>query len=418
MSEFIDLEPIPEAENTVSGSNGKAQKKNVESRQADIAILKDALPDVRYNELTKKYEYGPRSNPTVLEGDDIDLLSIKLCMEHNVLVHETRIRAAFKYLAKTNPYCPIKRYLTDCAYRGEYFEQWDELGKVLLGSDDPFATTVLQRFLIGAVARAYKPGIQMQWMPIIIGEQGCGKSQLIHKLVPDDLFAEISINIDILMKEMYRLHVAWVIELPEVDNYFNPRNIEDFKNLVSTERDEVRFPYSPMTSRLRRRFVLAGTSNRSEFLVDPTGNRRFIPVEIPMGFETPWRQLPDFRHQLWATAIREFEAGQPFMFTSEENRTFREYVQQFGISDPWEEQIIKYISDKDEVTTAQILTNALQFRAESATVKDSKRCAAILQQLGWRKSVTSRKDASGQKKSVRLWKPPIDTPKPNKLVDF
>ena len=205
-----------------------------------------------------------------------------------MLVPESRVKAAFKFIAKRNAYCPIKRYLTDCAYKEEYYEDWDRLGEVLLGNTQPIATTILQRFLIGAVARAYHPGVQMQWMPIIVGEQGCGKSQLIHRLVPKELFAEISTNLDVLMREMYRLHVAWIIEFPEIDNYFNIKSIEDFKNLVSTERDEVRFPYSPMTSRLNRRFVLAGTSNRAEFLVDPTGNRRFIPIEVGQDFETPW----------------------------------------------------------------------------------------------------------------------------------
>ena len=73
----------------------------------------------------------------------------------------------------------------------------------------------------------------MSWIPILIGPQGCGKSQLIRELVPQDLFSEITVSIDILMKEMYRLHISWLIELPEVDNYFNVRNIENFKNSLA-----------------------------------------------------------------------------------------------------------------------------------------------------------------------------------------
>ena len=159
MSEFIDLEPTPAEESTISGSNGKTQQRNIQARQEDIKVLESVLPDVRFNELTKKYEYGPRSSPVILEGDDIDLLTVQLAVDHNVFVAENRVRAAFKFLAKRNAYCPIRRYLLDCSYRGEYFEDWDRLGEVLLGSEMPFATKVMQRFLIGAVARAYDPGI-------------------------------------------------------------------------------------------------------------------------------------------------------------------------------------------------------------------------------------------------------------------
>jgi len=414
MSNFVELEPTPSEESTTKGSNSTRHETNIKARQEDIRILEDVLNDVRFNELTKKYEYGSRSSPIVLEGDDIELLTVSLAVDHDVFIPEARIKAAFKFLARRNKYCPIKRYLLECAYRAEYFDKWDELGKYMLGSDMPVATQIMQRFLIGAVARAYNPGAAMQWMPIIIGEQGCGKSQLFHKLVPNDLFAEISLNIDIMIKEMYRLHVAWIIEFPEVDNYFNPRNIEDLKNVVSTSQDQVRFPYNPMSTRLDRRFVMAGTSNRSEFLVDPTGNRRFLPVEIPIGFETPWRDLPNIRHQLWATAIREYEKGTQYQFTSGEIAENHTYIQQFNISDPWEELIQRYLSTHDEVTAAEVLTNALQFSPQAASTRDSKRVASILQQFGWRKTITSRAG-----KSVRLWVKPMSMRKaPTQLSDF
>lgn len=400
MAEFIDLEPMPQPEDDMSSTaiNGRIQQRNIQARQDDIRILNEVMPDLRFNELTLRYEWGSRTDPIVLAGDDLEQLTVRLAVEHDVFIPNARVKEAAKYLAKLNKYCPIKRYLMDCAYKGETFDKWDSLGKYLLGSDVEVATTAMQRFFIGAVARAYDPGCSFSWMPILIGAQGCGKSQLIRELVPDDLFAELTVSIDLLMREMYRLHIAWITELPEVDNFFSVKHIEDFKNLVTTRADEVRLPYQPLPLTLPRRFVLAGTSNRSEIFVDPTGNRRFFPIEIPIGFETPWRELKNVRHQIWATAIREYEKGTQWEMTTGELKKLQGYIQQFNISDPWEEMISSYISDKQEVTAVEVLVNALNFDCQRASRKDSIRIASVLQAMGWRKQVTSR-----QGKSVRIW---------------
>ena len=172
-----------------------------------------------------------------------------------------------------------------------------------LGNKHRLATLAMQRMMIGAVARAYNPGCEMSWLPILVGAQGVGKSMFSRSLVPPGLFSEVSTPLETLMKEQYRLHVAWLLELPEIDNYFNTRNIENFKNLITTRVDEVRFPYASLPSKLSRRFVLIGTTNRNQFLVDSTGNRRFIPLEVGANFLIPWKQMIAERDSLWAAAV-------------------------------------------------------------------------------------------------------------------
>lgn len=417
---FVDLEPTPADDNTPTAQNSTAQQRQIAERQADIAILMDVLPDLRLNLLTNKMEYGPRTSPIVLAGDDLDTLSCKLAVKKNVYVPENRVKAAVRFAAKENAFCPIKRYLLECSFSAKPYEDWDRLGEVLLGSKLPIATKALQRFFIGAVARAHNPGCTMSWIPIFIGKQGCGKSQLLRELVPEDLFAEMTVSIDVLMKEIYRLHVSWLIELPEVDNYFNVRSIEDFKNLITTRVDETRMPYQSLPVSLHRRFVMAGTSNRNEFLVDPTGNRRFIPLELGENFETPWRELPLFRDQIWKKAMMEYEAGTPWEITSGELAELSNYVSQFTEVDPWETLVARYVADKKETTTTEVLINGLGFTPQGLNKRDSRRAASILTAMGWRRLVTSRKDPlTGRSKSVRLWKRPSDEEvKGASLADF
>jgi predicted P-loop ATPase len=269
----------------------------------------------------------------------------------------------------------------------------------------------MQRMMIGAVARAFNPGCSMSWLPILVGPQGAGKSQFSRNLVPQDLFSEITTPLDTLMKEQYRLHVAWLLELPEIDNYFNTRNIENFKNLVTTRVDEVRYPYASLPSKLARRFVLIGTTNRNQFLVDSTGNRRFVPLEIGAGFQIPWRELVQQRDSLWAAAVQAYRADVGYEFNSGEIAAIAEYIQEFGDPDPWMDKVASYVAIREEVTAAEILTNALELDPRNQARREGRRVADVLQALGWRRLVTRRKDpVSGKSKSVRIWQRPKDDP--------
>jgi predicted P-loop ATPase len=231
-----------------------------------------------------------------------------------------------------------------------------------------------------------------------------------RSLVPQTLFSEITTPLDTLMREQYRLHVAWLLELPEIDNYFNSRNIENFKNLVTTRVDEVRYPYASLPSKLPRRFVFIGTTNRNQFLVDSTGNRRFVPLELGPGFQIPWKDLCHVRDSLWAAAVAAYKTNEGYEFTSGEIADIFEYIQEFGDPDPWLDKIASYVAIREEVRTADVLTNALELDPRSQGRKESRRVADVLQSMGWRRLVTSRKDPNGKSKSVRVWQRPKNDP--------
>jgi len=269
----------------------------------------------------------------------------------------------------------------------------------------------MQRMMIGAVARAYNPGCSMSWLPILVGAQGVGKSMFSRNLVPERLFTEITTPLETLIKEQYRLHVSWLLELPEVDNYFSVKNIENFKNLVTTRCDEVRFPYASLPSKLPRRFVMIGTTNRNQFLVDSTGNRRFVPLEVGANFLIPWQQIAEERDSMWASAVKAYRNSVSYEFNSGEIAQIADYIQEFGDPDPWWEKISGFVSIREEVTAAQILTEVLDLDPRQQGRRESRRVSDVLQTLGWRRLSTSRKDPiTGKNKSIRIWVRPKDDP--------
>ncbi len=409
---MLEPEPLPDV--SVAKTRGRPKKSASDAakeREEDVRQVKEILKDLRKNELTGAIEYTDSTGRTIsLQGNDLDLMTTKLACEYGVFIVEPRIKSAIQYAAAKNSYCPIRRYLDHCSAHAKPHEAWDRIGEVFLGNKHNIATLAMQRMMIGAVARAYNPGCSMSWLPILVGAQGVGKSMFARNLVPPALFSEVTTPLDTLMKEQYRLHVAWLLELPEIDNYFNIRNIENFKNLITTRADEVRRPYASLPERLFRRFVLIGTTNRNQFLVDSTGNRRFVPLEIGGGFQIPWKQLVDERDSLWAAAVEAYRSGVGYEFNSGEIAAISEYIQEFGDPDPWMEKVSHYVSIKPEVTAAEVLTNALELDPRNQGRREARRVADVLQSLGWRRLVTSRKDANGKSKSVRIWQRPKNDP--------
>ena len=238
-----EFEPIPDAsqaKKTKAGRPKKSSSDAAKEREDDVKKVKEILSLLRKNQLTGAIEYTDPNGKTVeLEGNDLDLMTTKLACEHGVFIPEMRIKSAIQYAAGKNRYCPIRRYLDTCSAHAIPHKDWDRIGEIFLGNKHQIATLAMQRMMIGAVARGYEPGCSMSWLPILVGAQGVGKSMFSRSLVPEKLFAEVSTPLETLMKEQYRLHVAWLLELPEIDHFFHTRNIENFKNLITTRCDEV-----------------------------------------------------------------------------------------------------------------------------------------------------------------------------------
>ena len=410
----IDNDPLPDVSTvkTKAGRPKKSASDLAKERESDVGQVKEILSGLRKNTLTQQIEYDDRTGRAlVIEGDDLNLMTTKLAIENGIFIPEARMKAAIQYAANCNSYCPIRQYLDHCSRDVTPFKEWDSIGEIFLGNKHKIATQALQRMMIGAVARGYNPGCSMSWLPILVGAQGVGKSMFARNLVPPSLFAEITSPLETLHKEPYRLHTSgWLLELPEIDNFFSVRNIENFKNIITTRVDEVRMPYEN-PKKMARKFVLLGTTNRNQFLLDSTGNRRFVPLEITLGFQIPWQRLAEQRDAIWAAAIAAFREGVGYEFNSGEIAAIAEYIQEFGEPDPWADKIVAYASVRQEVQVAKVLTEALELDPRNQGRREARRVADVLQSMGWRRLITSRKDErTGRFKSVRIWQRPKNDP--------
>ena len=196
----------------------------------------------------------------------------------------------------------------------EALPKWDQearLGKLwtfIGGRADAFHSEIAERILLGAIRRTYEPGSPHDWMPIVVGPQGTGKSLLLHTLLPGGQgWISDSPSFDLPVKEqLENIGSAVLVEYPEIAG-ISRGEMSKIKAHLSRVEDTVRFAYAHLPETRPRRWVAIGTANEDGVGVlppDTTGSRRFVTVEIK-GAPNIAEMLDTLEHtreQIWAEA--------------------------------------------------------------------------------------------------------------------
>lgn len=207
-------------------------------------------------------------------------------------------------IAADRAYHPVKDYLFDLKWDG--VPRIDNWLSIYCGSiDSEFIRVVGRLSLIAACRRVITPGIKFDHMLILEGEQGTGKSSAI-KILAGDWFSD-AIKLGDSPKEMMeKLPGVWLAEISELATKRNT-DVEIIKAQLSRTSDTDRMAYGrePVTRLRQNTFI--GTTNRGDYLIDPTGNRRLWPVEVG---QIKTDELLRDRDQLWAEAHHYAIAGE------------------------------------------------------------------------------------------------------------
>ena len=404
----FNFTPTPEPIQLLQGGNQQTKSGPGRPRKAADAVAQEKVDDIEKirdlgiefskNLMTNQIEFRGRDGEiAILEGDKLSYLGSELAMRCGQSLPDLRLKPAVIYLANENCVDPRIQFLERCAEEHEPSDDIHQLATIYFGNDSEIANLALKRMLIGAVARAYNHGCSMSWLPILIGKQGAGKSGWAKGLVPRKMFVELNSDLNTLIKEAYRLHQGWILELPEIAQLFKPQHAECLKNLITLQVDEIRRPWE-LPTKAKRGFVFIGTSNQPELLVDSTGNRRFVPIRIADSFEVPWRDLEHKRGGLWSAANALYKAGETWEYSTEQLAQLASYQDAFMERDAWFGAIDSYISDKEHVTTAEILANAIELSVSNINNVHQRRCGRVMRTLGFEQ--TARR-INGN--STRVW---------------
>ena len=416
--------PSPEPLTVLQGGLSDTSRKPGRPRKTTDVVAQEKIADIEKikalgvsfakNQMTNSIEYvGSNGRTQILEGDRLSWLGSDLAVRFGASLPDPRLKPAVQFLANENAYDPRIQFLERCTEEHEPSAGIHSIATDYLGNPSPIANDAMMRMMVGAVARAYEPGCTMSWLPILISSQGRGKSAFAKSLVPQEMFAEMNSDLHTLIKESYRLHSGWILELPEIDQFFKPSQAEVLKNLITLQVDEIRRPYE-LPSKAKRGFIFIGTSNEHQLLVDSTGNRRFVPIRIPDTHEIPWRRLREERGGLWAAAVQLYRQGQQWEYTSGQLADLANYQDDFLERDSWHDAITTYISDKTMVTTADILRNAIDIGLDRINNGHQRRVGRVMRAMGW-----DNQSRRVNGKSTRVWLRPKDAAEiTEKVSDF
>ena len=213
---------------------------------------------------------------------------------------------------------PIVEYLQSLKWDGE--RRIDTLLIDYFGADDNLYTrAAIRKSLCAAVARVLVPGTKFDTALILVGPQETYKSTFIKKLGKywfSDTFTTVQ------GKESFeQLQGAWIIEMAELSG-LKKAEVETIKHFISKREDQFRPAYGRTVEIYKRQCVFFGTTNKDDFLRDPTGNRRFLPIDVRPEFvkKSVIDDLTDEEvDQIWAEAYKLYEAGEPLYMTGDED---------------------------------------------------------------------------------------------------
>ena len=192
------------------------------------------------------------------------------------------ISAYLDIIASRNRYNPVIELLNSYDYDGR--DYLSELYSILhIADNDELSRTLIKKWLWQSISLLHNDETEpfgADGVLVITGRQGIGKTSLFRKLALKPQFFKEGVCVDFRDKDTYiRALSCWIAEMGEIESTFRS-DIERLKAFITNSVDEYRRPYGRDSIRAIRRTSLCGTCNSDEFLIDSTGNRRFLTVQI------------------------------------------------------------------------------------------------------------------------------------------
>lgn len=351
----------------VQSPNSLAKRYNLAFKQNDKGVITVHQNTGNVTKLLQEHPAFPRvwrnlDTNRVMVGDeqavpDLTEMQFANYIQHNLGMEKVAPQLVLKCiqaLAKENSKSPMLDYIKQ--------KEWDGVARLDTWlqrhwgvEDSEYVREVASKWLISACARMDKPGTKVDWMFIVVGAQGTGKTSMPKLMFMDNartLYGDLN-DKDLHMM----LHSALVIGFDELDS-FSKRESSNLKAMITQNEDAFRPPYGASVELFPRRFTLYGCGNRHEFLQqDPSGYRRFAIVEVTRLLD--FRGLEEERDQLWAEAWHRYQrGGVKFWEITQANAVAEDYT----ITDLNHEKITSFIERcRNDKQNIRVKDNILYF---------------------------------------------------------
>ncbi len=196
---------------------------------------------------------------------------------------------------------PVIEYLESLEWDGE--ERAERLWIDYLGAEDSaYTRETALLFLMAVVCRAYAPGCQWDYVPIIQGKTGIRKSSFIRALFGEDWAGNLTAGLEVSKNSIEQMSGKIVLELPDLIG-FTADKINFIKSFITFRVDRVRLTYEKRAEDFPRQCIFVGTTEDPEYLNDPNSNRRFWPIATTITL-IDTDKVAENRHQIMAEVVQ------------------------------------------------------------------------------------------------------------------
>jgi len=231
----------------------------------------------------------------------------------------------------------------------EYFAAlppWDGVARVdtllidyLGAADNAYTRAVSRKVLCAAYRRIKEPGIKFDYMPVLNGAQGIGKSTFIANLGMDWFSDSLTLSDMNDKTAAEKLQGYWILEIGELAG-MKKADLDKVKAFVSRVDDKYRASFGRRVTSHPRQCVFFGTTNSENgYLRDITGNRRYWNIKLSGSSKyRPWQMTSELVQQIWAEVMILADAGEKLYlppdleeYAKEEQREAMEHDEREGL---------------------------------------------------------------------------------------
>ena len=341
----------------------KVDKNSIRENIVNMMQLLESRYDFRYNTVMKFVEYMPKEkgwygfqpvDPRVQKRMTLEVQLADIRMS----IKDVRNFLESDYIKNYNP---IDEYLFQC------YDKWDGKDHIralarTVPTANPYWADWFYTWFLGMVDqwrgyshRQYGNSVA----PLLISKQGYNKSTFCRRLLPPELQWGYSDNLILSEKrQVYQAMAQFMVINLDEFNQISPQVQQGFlKNLIQLPTLKYKPPYGSHVMEFPRLASFIATSNMKDILSDPSGNRRFIGVELTGPIDVSVR--PNYQ-QLFAQALSALNNGEKSYFDAQQVKLIMKSNSQFEIIQPIDQYFLLYFElvenekEGDYLTAAEI----------------------------------------------------------------
>ena len=187
----------------------------------------------------------------------------------------------------------------------------------------------LKKWLVGMVASWISDDVVNNVILVLIGEQGAYKTTWFNYLLPPPLkqYFYTKTNAKRMSKDDILTLAQYALVCCEELDTMRPAELNQLKAAVTMPSIDERAAYAHYHEHRKHIASFCGTGNNTQFLSDPTGNRRWLPFEVE-SIVSP-RDHPFHYEGIYSQALALYKSGFQYWFTKEEIQELNRHNKQF-----------------------------------------------------------------------------------------